>query len=74
MKHVIVIETSDPPEGQPIDRYLAGYLTSRIEKALDAANVLAVVRDSYNQNSAIAAIHEMYNAPKWNGGTVTSTK
>lgn len=61
MKHVIVIETPDPPEGKP--------LTPDIEDFLEGALAITLptpfyIQRKFNVDSAIAAVHEMYNS-KW---------
>lgn len=69
MKHVIVITTADAPEGPEIHPMLAHYIESRIEKALlNIAEMDCFIQSRFNVDSAIEATHEMYNAPKWNGG------
>ena len=70
MKHVIVIETVDRP-------WKAAHkivFSNRIELLVEAVaehflgNEPCVVRSMWFRDSAIAAVHEMYNAPKWEGG------
>lgn len=67
MKHVIVIETVDPSEGGfPVCKSLESFLIGFIEGRMDEALGVCVVRSMFNAQSAIAAVHEMYGAPKWN--------
>lgn len=67
MKHVIVIETVDPDcGGRTISHQTANQIEDAIEDILyEEHGSYFVVRGAYNQKSAIAAAHEMYNAPKW---------
>ena len=64
MKHVIVIETVDEPEGTPIPSYLAVLLETVIDSLVTTKHGVCSIRSSFNQPSAIAAVHEMYNVPK----------
>jgi hypothetical protein len=69
MKHVIVIETVDESEGgKLIDHQLANLLEANIDLLVSDKIGICVVRGTYNNASAIAAVHELYNAPKWDGG------
>ena len=62
MKHVIVIET---PDRAPLSERLENQINSTIEDLID---VECFIQSTFNQHSAIAAVHEMYNAPEWKGG------
>jgi hypothetical protein len=70
MKHVIVIETPDR-KWDAKDKVI---FSNRIETAVEAiaehylGDEPCVVRSMWFRDSAIAAVHELYNAPKWNGG------
>jgi hypothetical protein len=70
MKHVIVINTVDPPEGKPLSIPFQTDLIQKIEKLVQAevGKDLRYTVDRFNVDSAIEAVHEMYNAPKWNRG------
>jgi hypothetical protein len=67
MKHVIVIETVDDDRGIVSDR-LQKVLMRAVELGVEDAIGTCYVHGKFNARSAIAATHEMYNAPKWNGG------
>lgn len=65
MKHVLVIETADRHYISPTTEE---WLTQFLEGALTLAGIECVVRSTFNQDSAIATVHDMYNASKWEGG------
>lgn len=68
MKHVIVIETVDSQDGV-IDKELQRALMRAVEIGVEEiGGASCVVLGSFNAKSAIAATHEMFNAPKWEGG------
>lgn len=62
MKHVIVIETADNAE---FSGYVEHRIKQRISDVLLANNISCVTYSKFFVESAIAAVHEMYNAPKW---------
>jgi hypothetical protein len=69
MKHVIVIETVDEiAGGLPLKQSDQDVLERAVELLFEMENRSCYVRSSFNQSSAVAAVHEMYNAPKWDGG------
>jgi hypothetical protein len=68
MKHVIVIETCDPPEGGPISNGLQSVLLRAVEIGVQEGHGVCFVQGKFNVVSAITAVHEMYNAPEWRGG------
>ena len=64
MKHVIVIETVDSQDGViPID--LSRILLRVVEMGIEDTGRVCFVHGKFNAESAIAATHELYNAPKW---------
>jgi hypothetical protein len=66
MKHVIVIETVDEiAGGLPLKQSDQDVLERAVELFFEIEHRSCCVRSSFNQSSAIAAVHEMYNAPKW---------
>jgi hypothetical protein len=67
MKHVIVIETVDGEKGE-IKSMLQNVLLRVCEMGITDLGMVCHVQGKFNVDSAIAATHEMYNAPKWNGG------
>ena len=68
MKHVIVIETVDPSEGGPeFSVAFQSAVEAEIEERVGEPDI-CVVRGRWNTDSAIEAVYEMYNAPKWNRG------
>ena len=62
MKHVIVIET---PETITISPLRQDVLEGAIEGVLSGQSSSTFIQCRFNVDSAIAAVHEMYNAPKW---------
>ena len=65
MKHIIVIETVDYPAGKFIAPDLQSVLCRAVEIGVEEAHGSCFVNARFNVDSAIAAVHEMYNAPKW---------
>ena len=65
MKHVIVIETCDAPEGGPISNELQSVLLRAVEIGVQEGHGVCFVHGKFNVDSAIVATHEMYDAPKW---------
>ena len=67
MKHVIVIETVDEVAGGlPLHQSDQEVLIRAVELFFEIEKKTACVYGRFNQQSAIAAIHEIYGAPKWN--------
>ena len=64
MKHVIVIET--PDDDRPLPTTLQQALMRAAEIGCELEGITCFVHGRFNEKSAIAAVHEMYNAPKWN--------
>ena len=64
MKHVIVIETPDDIY-HPLPTQLQQALMKVAEIGCEMEGITACVRGRFNEPSAIAAVHEMYFAPKW---------
>jgi hypothetical protein len=62
VKHVIVIET---PDGKNIPDRLAAVLVRAVEIGVTEGHSICFVQARFNFDSAVAAVHEMYNAPKW---------
>ena len=70
MKHVIVIETVDEEAGgAPIDPKLQEVLVRALEIGIEEAHGSCCVSWRFNVPSAIAAVHEMYGASKWDPET-----
>ena len=69
MKHVIVICTVDDERGV-IDSQLQKVLERAVEIGVEEAGHPCYVQSRFNVKSAIAATHEMYNAPEWKGGAL----
>jgi len=69
MKHVIVIETVDKPMTADLKRQFENRVTMAAESmAAFLTEGPVFVNSAFFVKSAIAATHEMYNAPKWEGG------
>ena len=64
MRHVIVIETPDRQGGNGIPEKLQAVLTRAIEIGVEEAHDICFVHARFNVDSAIAAVHEMYNVPE----------
>ena len=64
MKHVIVIETVDIPHGI-IHQTLQNVLLRAIEIGCEDECIAHFVHAKFNVESAIAAVHEMYNVTPW---------
>ena len=63
MKHVIVIET--PDEGGQISESVENRIVWEVEKMVyKMTPTTAFVWSTFNVDSAIAAVHEMYNVTK----------
>ena len=73
MKHVIVIETSDGAKGV-IPGLVAGVLIRALEDGLKEARIECRVLTAFNERSAIAATHEMYNTPARDGDRTGSPR
>jgi hypothetical protein len=71
MKHVIVIETSDPPDGKPFPRWLQQLILGKIENVVEERHGLCFTQSRFNVSSATVAIHEMYSLPPWDPETGT---
>lgn len=70
MKHVIIIETTDPSYGgRQLGQFDQEVLERAVELFFETEGLNCCVRSSFNQSSAISAVHEMYNAPKWDPDT-----
>jgi hypothetical protein len=69
MKHVIVIETSDdrPMSNRTLRLFQAQAICALHDLATKHAG-LSFIDTRFNVLSAIAATHEMYNAPAWDYG------
>ena len=66
MKHVIVIETVDiEAGGKRIPKSLQDVLERAVEIGVEEGHGVCFVCSRFNVESATAAIHEMYNLPKW---------
>lgn len=67
MKHIIIIETVDPsePTGKEMSETLAELLLREVEQDVENLHGTCAVYGVFNQDSAIAALHELYGAPKW---------
>lgn len=65
MKHVIVIETVD---GFDMPAHIQVNIEEAISYWVRKCLQECLILHTYNVESAIAAVHEMYNAPKWEGG------
>ena len=63
MKHVIVFETSD--DGRSLSETDQSVLVRTIELWLEIEGRVGWAQGKFNVPSAIAAIHEMYGAPKY---------
>ena len=62
MKHIIVIQT---PDGIPMEYWLRHSLLDLIERQVKIQHECCLVSSRFNVSSAIAAVHEMYGAWKW---------
>ena len=69
MKHIIIIETSDclPVEEEDKQKFQQ-MCYETVECIAEHFHGECFVRSAFYEKSAIAATHEMYNAPKWEGG------
>lgn len=65
MKHVIIINTSDYPDGLPLSAKDQQVLLRVVDLWLETEGRLGYVQSAFNVSSATAAVHEMYNLPKW---------
>ena len=74
MKHVIVIETSDPGYygGRSLKQSDQDVLERVVELFFEVENLTCCVRSKFNQSSAIAAIHDLYGAPAWDPNDIPS--
>ena len=62
MKHIIVIETVD---GKPLPEKLQAVLIRAVDIGVSGGHGICWVQGKFNVDSAIAAVHEMFNAPAW---------
>jgi len=61
MKHVIVIET---PDDKPVSGRVRTILMGNVSKIFADNGIVCVVHSRFAAESAIAAVHEMFNAPE----------
>lgn len=67
MKHIIVVSTADAPDGFPIPTKLQSVLVRAVEIGVEEGHGPCFVQASFNNDSAIAAAHELYGSP-WTPG------
>lgn len=67
MKHIIVLGTADGEDGmtpRPIPDWLEKFIEKIVDLTVTEEHGICAVQTRFNVSSAIAAIHEMYGAPK----------
>jgi len=67
LKHVIVIETVDRVERIPDAERFEQAIVGMVEELATVFEGECAVRSKFYVNSAISAVHELYNARPWEG-------